>query len=200
MKTINEIFSKDNVLSKVEPIVLSKSDADSLLEKGAVIDYMLDFGIAYTLPVETTDTTKKCIRLTESMINSIDISHKELKEAAAKNSESNYKIIGLNAMLDSFVGEQSYASEQVYILTSTYGSNAGIIISDKVMIEMESTIKGTFFILPSSIHEVLCVSDKGMTSDDLRKMVQEVNEEVVDPEERLSDNVYYWDGSKLTIA
>ena len=48
-----------------------------------------------------------------------------------------------------------------------------------------------FFILPSSVHEVLFVpASEGMIPEALRNMVHEVNSTQVAPEEFLSDNVY----------
>ena len=55
-------------------------------------------------------------------------------------------------------------------------------------------VGGDFFVLPSSINEILLVPDNGdMTADALRDMVKDVNAKEVSPEERLSDNVYHYD-------
>lgn len=61
---------------------------------------------------------------------------------------------------------------------------------------------GNFFILPSSIHELILIPDSGRERvEDLKQMVKEVNEGHVAAEERLSDNVYYFNVSanKVTI-
>lgn len=56
---------------------------------------------------------------------------------------------------------------------------------------------GDFYILPSSIHEILLVPDNGdKTADDLRDMVREVNATQVSPEEKLTDNVYHYDSKE----
>ena len=56
---------------------------------------------------------------------------------------------------------------------------------------------GDFFLLPSSIHEVILVPDNGkMDYRELEKMVHEVNETQVRPTERLSDNVYHYDSKE----
>jgi|GEM_PF-836484 hypothetical protein len=49
------------------------------------------------------------------------------------------------------------------------------------------------FILPSSIHETLVVSGKGMNAADLKEMVQDINQTTVSEGEYLSNNVYYYD-------
>ena len=49
-------------------------------------------------------------------------------------------------------------------------------------------------ILPSSVHEVILVPDDGITGKEFyTDMVKEVNDAQVEPEERLSYNVYYYD-------
>ncbi len=53
---------------------------------------------------------------------------------------------------------------------------------------------GDFFILPSSIHEVLIVPDNGeMGLKDLEAMVKEVNATQVAPADKLTDSVYHYD-------
>lgn len=50
------------------------------------------------------------------------------------------------------------------------------------------------FILPSSIHELILIPDLGREKPDfLRNMVREVNRDQVSDEERLSDEVYYFE-------
>lgn len=54
-----------------------------------------------------------------------------------------------------------------------------------------------FYILPSSIHELILIPDTGKEEPEtLRRMVREVNAGYVAPEERLSDNIYYFDLSE----
>lgn len=57
-----------------------------------------------------------------------------------------------------------------------------------------------FYILPSSVHDVLLVPAKndGNISDS-RRMVRDINRDIVEPEERLSDEVYYFRRSTGTV-
>ena len=51
-----------------------------------------------------------------------------------------------------------------------------------------------FFVLPSSVHEVLILPDDGSQDlDSLQFMVREINRTEVAPEDRLSDFVYHYD-------
>ena len=54
-------------------------------------------------------------------------------------------------------------------------------------------LNADLYILPSSVHEVIVLADEGqIDKDKLEKMVREVNATQVEPEEFLSDFVYYF--------
>ena len=58
-----------------------------------------------------------------------------------------------------------------------------------------------FYVLPSSIHEVICVPTEGIVEiDDLLTMVTEVNQTQVREEERLGDFVLYYDGDTKQLV
>ena len=60
---------------------------------------------------------------------------------------------------------------------------------------------GSFFILPSSVHEVLLAGeDAPFTADELRSVVRRVNASEVSDEEFLSDEVYRYDAGKGEIS
>ena len=60
---------------------------------------------------------------------------------------------------------------------------------------------GSIYVLPSSTHEVLIVPKSFMDdADQLADMVRQVNEDTVQPEDRLSDNVYEYDSETQTLV
>ena len=58
---------------------------------------------------------------------------------------------------------------------------------------------GDYYILPSSVHEVIVLpaSKKNNEAVNLVQMVKEINVTEVAPEEKLSDEVYFFDGRYL---
>ena len=61
--------------------------------------------------------------------------------------------------------------------------------------------RGYFYILPSSIHEVILVPESfGLEPERMQEMVKEINQTGVAPEEVLSDSVYYFDGEEIRIV
>lgn len=77
-----------------------------------------------------------------------------------------------------------------------------INIYNEDCIKQVQEILGTknFYVLPSSIHEVICVPTEGIKIDDLLTMVTEVNQTQVRPEERLGDFVLYYDGDTRQLV
>ena len=64
-------------------------------------------------------------------------------------------------------------------------------------------VGGDYFVLPSSVHEVLILPDRGQADPkDLARMVKEINEHEVLPEERLGNKVLHYrsDLQKLQVA
>jgi len=83
-------------------------------------------------------------------------------------------------------------SEPMYVVSNTqriYG--AAVILYEGVLEAFAKKIGGDFYILPSSIHETLFIpANTGIEQEELLKMVREVNEKEVSPDEELSDHVY----------
>lgn len=59
-----------------------------------------------------------------------------------------------------------------------------------------------FYILPSSIHEVVLLPDKRafMVPEELRQMIKDINSTQVVPEEVLSDSLYYYDAARKQVS
>lgn len=80
---------------------------------------------------------------------------------------------------------------------------ASLILREDVMEGAWDRLGGDFFVLPSSVHEVLLVPcDSGFEPQELKGMVSAVNRcGVIRPEEYLSDSVYvYRKGHGLEVA
>lgn len=90
----------------------------------------------------------------------------------------------------------------LYVLTNQNKVNgAGVLAQDGVLEKIGVLIGSDFYVLPSSIHEVLIVPDNGtMQLAELEDMVREVNATQVAPEERLSDKVQYYDRETKTLG
>lgn len=93
------------------------------------------------------------------------------------------------------------AVPSMYILSNPqklYGASA--MLYPGVLEDFSATVNGSFYILPSSIHEVILLPESSKSvSGTLNKMVQEVNLSQVSPEEVLSDHAYYYSLEERSI-
>lgn len=91
--------------------------------------------------------------------------------------------------------------ETAYVLTNMenqYG--ASMITQPEVLNKLNQLFPEGFYVLPSSVHEVLIVPDNGEVEPRrLGEMVREVNRAEVKREEVLSDRVYRYDKEKHQI-
>ena len=84
-----------------------------------------------------------------------------------------------------FLKSEYYAAE--------YFTGCAVLMTCKnLMDEIADFFKEDFYIIPSSIHEVILFPrSKAPSKEELDHLIQEVNQEYLDPEEYLSDHAYY---------
>ena len=99
----------------------------------------------------------------------------------------------LTAMAPELAGLSGTADEQMFVVTldNAFRHGASVILQPEVLIAIEELLGKDFYIIPSSIHEVLVIPDDGDVGMKaaLDGMVKEINEIEVPPDERLSDQV-----------
>lgn len=90
----------------------------------------------------------------------------------------------------------------VYCLTNQYKMNGAVgIMSESIQQMVADRVGGDYYILPSSVHEVLIVPQSaGMDPEELTDMVNTVNEGCVMQDEILSDHVYQYDAKEHKLS
>lgn len=89
----------------------------------------------------------------------------------------------------------------MYVLTNEkkmYG--ASCILYENLLQSYAEEFGESFFVLPSSVHEVILVGISDITKPDyLSEMVHNINETEVEEEEVLTDSVYFYDYNKKAL-
>ena len=90
----------------------------------------------------------------------------------------------------------------MFVLTNSFRSlGAACILYDELLTQLGNFLKENYYILPSSIHEVIIIPEsQAPNKDTLNEMVQEVNETQVEPEDVLSDHVYFYNCEKKELT
>lgn len=90
----------------------------------------------------------------------------------------------------------------VYCLTNQYKMNGAVgIMSESIQQMVADRVGGDYYVLPSSVHEVLIVPQSAsMDPEELTDMVNTVNEGCVMQDEILSDHVYQYDAKEHKLS
>ena len=129
--------------------------------------------------------------------------HQELMRLASQNTPklfpAEYK--NMKDVINQYYEElPEYFTEEdyhFYVLTNMQKTNgAACVLYEGVLEEISEIIGGSFFILPSSVHEVIMLKDSGKELvEDLHLMIKDVNAKHLLEEEVLSDYPYYYDNA-----
>ena len=194
----------EKVKRHVYPFLISR-EANRELLKDLVYKEFLDLALCYMVRFDGTDGSSN-FNISRTLFHSWGVSREELHFYALANmNKDGYRVTGMEELIAELtpgMAEQELPVKQeiMYVATNKnrmYGA-AGMLL-DAHFLTCRFGMRN-FYIVPSSIHEVILVPDGDkLTAEELSNMVREVNQEQVDPEERLSDHVYYYDWDKGEI-
>lgn len=157
-----------------------------------------DLVAIYRVVIGLDEDGMKSYVLTNTNLASSKISLEELDEAAKKNTKkSRFSVRTMNEVMYELIGV-NVGSEieepdepQMYVLTNARKLHGANIMLYKEYLEIAAEkMNGDFYIIPSSIHELIAVPVLAQGLEELREMVKEVNDNQLAPEEILGYEVY----------
>ena len=106
---------------------------------------------------------------------------------------------GINPLKDEYA---ACPDETMYILTNESGLNgAGVLFYPDMQKRLGEILRGSYYVLPSSLHEVIVMPEKSAPGlGELEDMVKSANRTVVEPQDILSDRVFMFDVEKGRLA
>lgn len=195
------ITNWDRCRERIIPRIVGIEGNEALL-KERVHKIIADLAITYCILLEESYSDgAMTVSVTKQLMNNWGLMVDELHETAINNMPSlvpsTFRSMaevmrGMLAMSDEEYEMLPMSSdEQMFVLTNELKLNgAAAILDTDLMLAIFEKI-GEFYILPSSIHEVLIVPmSSNMQVEDLRAMVKEVNDTQVSLEDRLSYSIY----------
>lgn len=117
----------------------------------------------------------------------------ELKEQALRNCASMLPPV-FRSLADVLEVLRPADEGNLYLLTNEsalYG--AAVLLYPGILQEISEYLGGSYFVLPSSVHEVILLPDHGEEAGDLLQIVTEINHTQVAEEEILTDAVYKYE-------
>lgn len=214
---INNILIWDNVKDKVLPKLINLENNKNLLE---TLPYSQLENLAIVYYIRLSD--EATVPVTLNLIKEMGITESTLHEYALKNLSAT---VSLKSMIDTIMEmmvadynnlspeEKESVKEDfpmpseedkvMYVLTNNSKVFGAAAMLDTDTMDNIFNKFGNFFILPSSLHELIVVpSSSGISVSDFEKMVTEVNDTQVPEEDILSYNVYSYDAvnKKVVLA
>ena len=168
---------------------------------------MEDLAAVYRIDLGETENGNATVLITNEMLRNYGLTPDQLHQDAldAAQHTMKYSIRSMDEVLMGMAQSMGIEQDQpvmfsspLYVATTerdTFG--AGVLAVPSFFEDAAEKLDGNFYVLPSSVHEILLLPDRFSPEPQLLKeMVQDVNANEVDPKDRLSDNVYHYDAKE----
>lgn len=192
---------KDNIV-----LVLINAEANKELLKTIPHIKFLDLAFVFRWIITRNEYGFSGSIINDSLAKNIELDIDELFELAKKNTRKLLppKVVTLknalramNAPDDLLDNTPEYS---VFVLSNIYCvEGAAYIAFDDILSEIRNKLNENFYILPSSINEALIIPESFVTPDFVKEMVRDVNNTIVTKTDKLSNNIYFYNGEIIII-
>lgn len=204
---VHTVKDYETMRSKIVYKLIHAEKNEALLKHMPYIAY-LDFAIVFYILFEVDDSGTATIPITQELLELWDVALDDVQQSAFCNAPvllpACFK--PMQIVIDELMGtnysEQEATTDLMFVLTNSLRSfGAACILYDGMLEKVYEEIGENYYLLPSSIHEMIIVPESNSPSrEHLNEMIAEVNQTQVDEEEFLSDSVYYYNGSTTTLS
>lgn len=205
-KCKNIVMDWQQVKEHIYPYIVSNEKNKEYMDMcNYIYKEKLDFvyGMYVELP-SYEESEIACVNITKELLNLWGVPEEEVFEMAEQNAK--YFVRPMKQVIYEHIGEifaeeDIIKGEMMYVLTNATGNRGAAGMFDIELLKATAEkLQSDFFILPSSIHEVILVrEDMSSSKEMLREMVVEVNRTQLEDDEYLSDNVYYFNRKRESL-
>ena len=189
------------------------SSKDPSLKEFAHKNLFHDIEVIYRIMIEEDENINTSAIVSNRSLEDWGISLEQLHEDALSATMKNYGLcfgsifetLKKMGAVPPFMDESDFESQMPIVVASNEKGclGAAVLSYPDFFEKAEEVMGGSFWILPSSIHEVLMVPDTGDDgmAEMLLEMVTMVNASgAVAPQDVLTDNAYYFDSERKTLV
>jgi len=167
----------------------------SELLKNVPNEKMEDLSVVYRIVLSERKESKRTVLVTDRLLERYGITEDRLKSDAKENAPGFQPAVirPLSEMLE--IPKNPEDKEVLYVASNeNMNRGAGVLAYPGFLEEAADRLEGDFFVLPSSIHEILLLVDTGsLAAKELQNLVSSVNRNEVEPEDRLANHAYHYD-------
>ena len=188
---------KDNTYLRLIP-------GDSPILKSTPHKMIEDMALVVNIHLDSIsdDDGRSCVVVSRPLMEMYGIDEAKLFADAEKNSLENEPIVfkPLIDMVKDLINSENIPDPEdvgivTYIATNASGFQGAAVAGYPYFCEKAAeTMGGSFYMLPSSVHEFILIKDDGKAkAKDLNKMIRNVNETVLEPRDVLAAQCYHYD-------
>lgn len=202
---VNNIYDSIKDLLEVNAIS-EKYNRDVLA--GTKYRVLGDIAIVYFINADNRDLGE--VMKAIPVLNAISI--KQIENDALLNSMTRNPAVikSMDSEIESIIGisiPKDEATSEMYIASVPSKKFGACVLAYQGFFEQAAaTVGGSYYVIPSSVHELILVKDSGdLSDDDINKFksdIKLVNKTILARDEILSDNLYHYDAEfhKFEIA
>ncbi len=209
-------MTRESILENVVLQALGRERNRQLLNAHPHFD-CLDLAGVFRMPVSAYSVgSLQTVLISNQIAEQFSLSIEELMEAARENTINKFgvELLSSSDLLSIFFHGRQQTAESfeqaamtepgLYTLTNKIRINgAALMLIPDILAQIAEKAKTDFFIIPSSIHDVLIAKDDGsVLIQQLKKTVSENNRKgiLVKPKDVLSDSVYFYSRKNLSLS
>ena len=220
---LDDMFDYEQVKDNIFPRLVNL-ERNQLGLKDVPYTKLGDLAVTYRVKVSGDSNTLSSLAITNALMEKYGVTTGELHEQALENMERllpaafhSLDDIMTDIMAVEFSKNEGISMEeakdyiremippnasQMYCLTNeTKINGATCIINENVQKMVADKVGGDYFVIPSSVHEVLILTKSSdMSPQELESIVKGVNAAYVSPNEFLSDHVYEYDAKEHKLS
>ncbi len=196
-ESVEELLSFERVKDRIiiKPVGYERNK-DKL--EGKMPFYVMgDIAATYHILLSSGDDFLMTAVINNELMGRYNITLQELHSLAIKNTMRAfpYKFMPMLQVMSEMTGI-AFSKDDIplYVLSNRkYNNGAATAFYPGIMDQIAKEFSGGFFVIPSSIHEMLILPKDGIERDDIRHLLRSVNVEMVAEEEILSDQIHEYD-------
>ena len=201
---LSTITDWDNVKDRLCVRVISEERNTDMLNEMVWKDY-LDLAVIPVIVFQSSDEKMQSIKVTLDIAERWGVDYDTIINTAISNTKTMFPCTArnLSEVVGSLMGcdMDDIPDCHMKVVTNAYSINgAAAILDDELLQEIYEEFDCTYYIIPSSVHELIVIPSGICDPDEIKSLVRQVNSTEVRDDEILSDNVYIYDGSSVDMV
>lgn len=201
----DSIFDYDSIKSRIIFCIINTKKNAELLKEIPHRE-IEDLSIVYKILLEKSEVGDAVIQITNKFLEKWKVNEEDLWTASEENTKRIFPAefftmtsaltelmgMGRKATENLLTGEKTGTWDRMYVLSNKMRSEGAACLAYQGILEtIAGILRRNYYILPSSIHEVIVLPDRGeLEVEEINEMVKDINECELDPEDVLSDHCY----------